>query len=271
MGGLSDCRRCWRRAVRSRTRARSLPGRLPADGDVLAIRPAAARADHRPQGTPGAGPQPAARPIGWRSACTACCRPAASSRVPADRAGPGAFGRAGRPPARLRRHRRPGATGGPPARGRDTGRRSCRPWPSSAAYATRPAWTPAPGRRTSPAASGCARRPPDRPVVLVDDLVTTGSSLTEAARVARAERRAPSSARPRWRPRARRAGSGVGEKHGEDSSRSRSQWRWVQGLASLYGAPAPDLSPARLGQSGRSAIVFPLGVASLEFRPDGSD
>jgi len=28
-------------------------------------------------------------------------------------------------------------------------------------------------------------RPPDRPVVLVDDLVTTGSSLTEAARVLR--------------------------------------------------------------------------------------
>ena len=40
------------------------------------------------------------------------------------------------------------------------------------------------GRPTWPAASACVAGP-DRPVVLVDDLVTTGSSLTEAARVLR--------------------------------------------------------------------------------------
>ena len=96
---------------------------------------------------------------------------------------PGAVGGPARPTARFRRHLGHGPVGGPAAAVADT-RPPWRPaWPRSAAYATRPGWTRGPARPTWPAVSGCALRFRPGPTVLVDDLVTTGSSLSEAARV----------------------------------------------------------------------------------------
>ena len=57
-----------------------------------------------------------------------------------------------------------------------------RPWCNAPAYATRPAWTPT-ARQANLAGGFRLRAGARRPVVLVDDLVTTGSSLAEAARV----------------------------------------------------------------------------------------
>ena len=61
-------------------------------------------------------------------------------------------------------------------------------WSRLVASPIRPVWAQRPGRRIWLALSGCGRPITAGAVVLVDDLVTTGSSLTEAARVLRAAR-----------------------------------------------------------------------------------